>query len=681
MKTCLLSLLSLLLIALLVWPAASFASADSSSEAGYAPDELIVKFKPGLKGDEKRNIHAKMNAQERASIDELGVSVVKIPKGQTPKGAADSYKKNPNIEYVEPNYEGVFDIDPDDTYYGSRQPQLTLLNASEGWDILTGGGPIVAIVDSGIASHPDLPALESGYNFIDNNAGAGDTQGHGTQVAGILGAKGNNKTGIAGVNWNARIMPVKITNTTSVYAASVAQGIIYAAKNGAKVINLSLGFTTDSAVLRDAVNYAYNEGCVIVAASGNNGASSLHYPARYDNVLAVGATGDGASRYSSSNYGAGLDVVACHTFYTTTSSGAYASAAGTSIAAPQVAALASLLLELKPGASPSEIYQLIRNGAKDIGAPGFDQETGYGLIDIGKTLAQVAKASPSPTPTSTPTPTPAASATPEPTEDLAMPASEEDAMPAGAAPGDASGADATPPVIALNGPVTMVLTRTQAYNEPGAKATDNVDGDLTSSILIEGDVDTMSEGQYTLAYTVQDAAGNRATAKRVVTVNEPETVVERPSKTFRGDVGAKASSALSFALSAQADGDIDVKVSFSGNKVAVEAAIVDAGGRVVKSAQGASSFAMNVTGVTAGDYSLVLKPVGSFNKLGVIADVLMPEIRYMVVDDEKIPYGVLLSQNTWVLWGAGGIMLVSVVITYLATRWWYTRRAKTQKVR
>jgi len=163
-------------------------------------------------------------------------------------------------------------------------------------------------------------------------------------------------------------------------------GIRYAADNGANVINLSLGTESSSSVLKNAIDYAYGKGCVIVAAAGNSGTRSVHYPAAYPNVIGVGNTSNGTTKVSSSSYGPGLDVMAIGTYLTTATSGGYASATGTSFASPQVAGLCALLLSVNPNLTQEEITQYIINGCTDMVDTGWDEQTGWGFVNFQKTI-------------------------------------------------------------------------------------------------------------------------------------------------------------------------------------------------------------------------------------------------------------------------------------------------------
>ena len=464
----------------------SFDAENSSqlSSGEYVLDEIIIKFKePGqVPGKEKQLQHEIEKVEKVGLVESLGLYVVKAEDlEKNPNAVLNRFKNNKYIEYVEPNYKIEFELTPNDPSYGIYQTAaMNLLNAPAGWDIIKGSSnAIIAVIDSGIIQHPDLPPLYSGYSALAGLSWTNDKVGHGTSVAGVIGAIGNNGIGVAGLNWNASIMSVKVDDSAGILSiASVANGIIWAANNGAKIINISLGTTADSATLKNAIDYAYNKGCAIFAATGNAGAGSVDYPARYSNVMAVGSY-SGGSRAPTSNYGSGLNVLGLSSFYTTQKTGAYGSSGGTSFSAPQAAALASLLWAVNPKLTNAGIYDLIQRGASGNGKY-INNEMGYGLIDFGKTL-QLALSGAGTTPPETPPPV------------------------------------RTAPTITLTGFTSLSLEYGQAYQEMGYAAADCMGLNLTSSVKVTSNIDVWKAGIYTVTYEVSDS-GFTTRATRTVTV-------------------------------------------------------------------------------------------------------------------------------------------------------------------
>jgi thermitase len=258
---------------------------------------------------------------------------------------------------------------------------------------------VIAVVDTGVqSSHPDLAGkVVAGYDFVNNDSDPSDDQGHGTHCAGIAAAQTNNGTGIAGIaGWNGdssasdavstKIMPVKVlaadgSGTTS----GVADGIIYAADHGAKVINLSLG-GGGTITLENAVNYAFSKGCVIVGAAGNSGSSSLSYPGAYPNVLSVASTDSTDTLSNFSNYGSWVKVAAPgQDIASTYINGGYVYMSGTSMATPLVAGQAALIRSQNPSLSNAQVESLIV-GNTDPYNPYMGRTIAGGRVNVYRSL-------------------------------------------------------------------------------------------------------------------------------------------------------------------------------------------------------------------------------------------------------------------------------------------------------
>ncbi len=258
-----------------------------------------------------------------------------------------------------------------------------------------------------------------GWNFALNNNAVADDYGHGTHVAGIAAARINNGIGIAGMAGGATIMPVKVffppPNVLGTYE-DLIRAIIYATDNGARVINMSLGATSYSRGEEAAVDYAWNHGVVVVAAAGNTGRNTYHYPAAHRNAIAVAATDAYDNRAGFSTYGDFVDVAAPGVnVLSTLMSGGYGGMSGTSMATPHVAGLAALLFSLNPQLTNAQVRELIEQNVDDLGAAGWDPYFGNGRINARKALAAVA---PSPQPSPSPTPHPPLSEWPAGCTDL-----------------------------------------------------------------------------------------------------------------------------------------------------------------------------------------------------------------------------------------------------------------------
>lgn len=375
-------------------------------EAQLVPDRFLVRFKDGIADDTRCSINAIHGCRQVESIPKINVQVLTVPKGRTLHDMLKIYQRNPNVEFAEPDYIAYAAVIPDDPYFQTYQKSLHKVGAPAAWEITTGGtGVTVAVLDTGVMlTHVDLSGrLVEGYDFINDTDKPDDDNGHGTGVAGVIGAVTNNGQGIAGITWQNPLMPVKVLNRNGSGNYSViAKGIIYAADKGARVINLSLGGAKGSATLKRAVDYAQSKKTVVVAAAGNANSSVL-YPAAYPNVIAVAAVDNSDRRASYSNYGPEVSVSAPgNDVWSTTLGGDYRPHTGTSFACPMVAGLAGLILSLKPELSPRQVTEIIEKGAVDLGSPGWDKYYGWGRIDMAASLSAIGKPAAQPPPDTAP---------------------------------------------------------------------------------------------------------------------------------------------------------------------------------------------------------------------------------------------------------------------------------------
>jgi subtilisin family serine protease len=278
------------------------------------------------------------------------------------------------------------DLTNDEMSYG-----LTQIKATDAWSMVTGSEEIIiAVIDTGIKlDHPEFAGrLVAGYDYVNDDNQADDDMGHGTHVAGIIAAELDNGQGVAGVCPNCRLMPVKVLNENNIGSWShVAQGILFAVDNGAQVLNLSLGAAVPSETMASAIHYAVAHDVVVVAAAGNNGSNDPYYPASLDGVIAVGGTTNTGERWSKSNFGAYIDLVAPGMLIYSTYFDlnnlyhGYTYMSGTSMAAPFVSGVAGLLLSAKPSMSADEVGAAMVASATDYGATGWDVEFGNGQVD------------------------------------------------------------------------------------------------------------------------------------------------------------------------------------------------------------------------------------------------------------------------------------------------------------
>jgi len=341
----------------------------------------------------------------------------------------------PGIEVIQPNYLNVFHIEPNDPLYSQQFHYVTA--SPQAWNMSTGSQSVlVGVVDSGILTeHPDLAANiyvnpdeipgdgidndGNGYiddwhgwdfadapelltsaigDYVDRDNDPTDENFHGTHVAGIIGAVGNNGTGVAGVCWNVKLLPIRAGFRTTAGEGylqddDAAAAVIYAADMGCNVVNMSWGDANYSPIIGDACQYAYDKGVTLVASAGNNPGPYLSYPAKLSTVISVGAINKTRNLAGFSSWGVDMDIVApgegVLSTYKLESDQLYFEQNGTSMSSPFVAGAAALLLSLHPGLTPDEVRTRLCNSATDLGPVGFDPQYGHGLLNLQGLLESV----------------------------------------------------------------------------------------------------------------------------------------------------------------------------------------------------------------------------------------------------------------------------------------------------
>jgi thermitase len=306
---------------------------------------LIIKYREGTSPAAARAVERAARAAHVRRIDRLGASVVEVPQGRA-AAALRALAADREVAFVEVDgtVEGA-ELLPNDPLY-DRQWGLPQIGAPAAWTVGTGSDVAVAVLDTGVdRDHPDLEgAVLPGWNAITGGNDTSDPHGHGTSVAGIIAARGDNGQGIAGVCWGCEILPVTVLDADNRGSlADVAAGIVFAVDRGAQVINMSLGSANPSRLLEEAVAYAHGEGVVLIASAGNSGSDELRYPAALDGVVGVAATNARDERYSWSSFGDWVDVEAPGCAMTTAVD-EYGLFCGTSASAPFAAGVAGLIL-------------------------------------------------------------------------------------------------------------------------------------------------------------------------------------------------------------------------------------------------------------------------------------------------------------------------------------------------
>src|SRR5438034_2762032 len=391
-------------------------SVPPDSTEGEVPDgDLLVKFRPGASASEIARLHASANAAFVSDVADIGVKRLKVPPGHAHE-AAENYSRSPAVEFAEVDGAVQTQFSPNDPYFAGAYPTTRFGNIAQwapqavsapaAWDTTQGDPAVtIAIVDTGVdTAHPDLQAkIVGGTSFLGS---AKDQFGHGTHVAGIAAASTNNSTGVAGICPRCSIMPVRVLDANGSGSISdVAAGIIYAANNGARVINLSLGGPSTSQTLRAALEYAVAHNALPVAAMGNSYAPQALEPAYWYSALSVGAVDQSGAKANFSNYGAKTDVVApgvgilstMPTYPVTlnqTYEQNYDALSGTSMATPVVSGVAGLVLSRNPALTAAQVKGIIEATAGD--GKNFNTTTGFGLVNAAGAVDAPAQAETTP---------------------------------------------------------------------------------------------------------------------------------------------------------------------------------------------------------------------------------------------------------------------------------------------
>lgn len=387
--------------------------------ARYASNRVLVKFRPSFS---VRNIRPTLQAYGSAkftSIPQLGIYKVQVPSQASVRELLAALKRNPDVEYAEPDYQARIQITPNDEYFwrqyalfnsgtdigipGSPEAKARAdIKATGAWEMTKGESNVtIAVLDTGVdMNHPDIKnkLASRGKDFINNDDDATDDQWHGTHVAGIAAAETNNSEGIAGVAWNCKVLPVKVADKEGMgFYSTLIEGLVWAADQNVQVINLSMGGEEAADSLRAAVKYVYDKNVVIVVSAGNEGNFVL-YPAAYDDYcLAVAATNYKDEVTTWSNAGPQVDIAApgdniislIPTWSVGPNTPPYAFHSGTSMAAPHVAGFAALIKSFKPWLTIPQVMNVIRYSSDDVNADKLsekDDHIGYGRINIERAL-------------------------------------------------------------------------------------------------------------------------------------------------------------------------------------------------------------------------------------------------------------------------------------------------------
>ena len=427
-------------------PAPAFAPPEQVRLAAQAKDDdrhILVRFRPGTAGSERAAAHRRNGARTENALRPERVEVVRLARDDTVEAALVRYRRNPNVEFAEPNRAVTVTVTPNDPYFpgngslsghdlwglhntgqnsGSDDADI---DAPEGWDAFaTSGSPwptddyAVGVIDTGInAAHEDFAgkSIDPCYSALTGtgtlSSGCADTdvlRSHGTHVSGTIAASANNGKGISGAAPNARLYMCKALGADGTgYVADVVACMneIVAKRDTHKirVLSMSLATPTATKTLEAAVDNAWTNGVLVVAAAGNDGDTTVNYPAGYANAVSVAASDRNDARASFSNANPDVELSAPGVaVLSTVMSGGYEAWSGTSMATPHAAAAAALLSR-KSGKTGQALRDALDAGVDDLGPAGRDPAFGFGRVNLCLALGGCAAATADTTPPAAPT--------------------------------------------------------------------------------------------------------------------------------------------------------------------------------------------------------------------------------------------------------------------------------------
>jgi serine protease len=407
------------------------AHAQGFAPLGATPQQtdreaVLVDLRDDLSDEQLASLMAQYHVKlDYNSLYSHASKLMRVDEVPLAEGARliDELQGDPRVEEVEAEETYSAFLEPDDPFY-KYQWDFKQVQMPQAWELSAGKGVVVAVIDTGVAYEDyqdklgkyhlveDLKGVRfvPGYDFVNHDEHANDDHCHGTHVAGTIAQATNNGVGVAGMAYQASIMPLKVLSAQGYgKTADIADAIRFAADHGANVINMSLGGPMPSKILRDAIHYAHKKGVVVVAAAGNNGQRKVSYPAAYPDTIAVSATRYDKTLTWYSNWGPEIDLAAPGGDTRVDQNGdgypdgvlqntiavqdptteGYFLFQGTSMASPHVAGAAALVMA-QGVTDPDKVEAILKATAQKQGSTDFDEHFGYGIVDAA---AAVSKAS------------------------------------------------------------------------------------------------------------------------------------------------------------------------------------------------------------------------------------------------------------------------------------------------
>lgn len=532
----------------------------AATPSRWAKGRLLVIPRAGLTAKEFDKALKPHGVKSRRKLTGLNAQIYELPDGVDEVKVLDKLKKDRRFKAVELDRL----VEPEQAVTDpafNNSWALPKIQAPAAWDTATGDGITIAILDTGVdSSHPDLAAnMLPGWNVYDSNSDTSDIYGHGTKVAGTAASAANNGIGSSGVAWNAHILPVRISMPDGrAYLSHMAQGIRWAADNGARIANISYG-GADSLTVQSAASYMRGKGGIVVMSAGNEGRLN-NYPSS-DAIIVAAATDSNDARAGWSSYGPYVDVAAPGvSIYTTTNGGGYGYVSGTSFSSPVVAATAALMLSANPSLAPADIDQIFKTTSVDLGDPGHDMYYGHGRVDAASAVnAAYAKLD----------------------IDNIAPVISIVSPTGGTVSGDV--------LVDVSYSDNKGVVRVALYVN-GSKVIE----DTQPPFAFAWDTSTLADGSYTLVAYAFDAAGNQGASTPVkVTVKNTETDTTPPVINITAPTGGTVS------------GNVPVNVNFSDNVGVVRTELYVNNSKAAENSGSGTSFIWNTTPLTEGSYTLV----------------------------------------------------------------------------